>query len=81
MATRWAFPGDSLGLLQSGIGMDDAEAACLPWPDHREIIDYLRQAFSTVNHAVAGLREYQPQVVFTQRAGGCLATPAPSSEP
>lgn len=68
MAARWGFPGESLGLLQSGIGMDDAGAALLPWPGHRELIDYLRQAFSAVNHTVAALNEDQPRVVFTRRA-------------
>lgn len=67
IATRWSFPDESMGLLQSGIGMDDVEAAHLPWPDHREIVDYLRQAFRAVNQAVVGLSDDQPQVVFTRR--------------
>ncbi|CAN5135480.1 hypothetical protein BH23CHL1_BH23CHL1_14200 [soil metagenome] len=68
MGARWGFPGESLGLLQSGIGMDDVEAALLPWPDHNEMIAYLRQSFDAVNQAVAELRADQPQVVFTQHA-------------
>lgn len=68
MAARWGFQGESLGLLQSGIGLDDSEAALLSWPDHREIVDYLRQAFSAVNHAVAALNDDQPRVVFTRQA-------------
>ncbi len=64
LAARWQFPVGSLGLLQSGIGMDETDAALVPWPSQGDMMGYLRQAFGAVNDTMSQLPPDLPHVAL-----------------
>ena len=51
---RWGFT-DALGAAATGMDMDDATAARLPYPAKEELIAYARRAFAAVEQAAAAI--------------------------
>jgi len=58
-AARWGFHAAALGTQATGMEMDEALAAQLPWPPAVELITYLRQTFAAAERAVAALDDEQ----------------------
>lgn len=52
LAERWGFPADLLGHDETGMLMDDAQAALLPLPDKAVLIEYARRVFLAAEAAV-----------------------------
>jgi len=65
LARRWGYPADKLGLVETGMGMDESLAAALPLPDRPVLLDYLRRAFSAADDAVGRLVDGDLMVAAT----------------
>lgn len=53
LAERWGFPAELLGHDETGMLMDDNQAALLPLPEQAVLIEYARRAFQAAEEAVA----------------------------
>ena len=57
LAKQWAFGPDSLGVYESGTGMESDVPGTLPWPAKDTLVDYARRAFEASDEAVGLLDE------------------------
>lgn len=65
LGERWGFPDGALGLMRTGMGMNAAEAARLPWPEPHDVIAYLCKAFMNANAAIDRLEANPLQVLIS----------------
>ncbi len=61
LAAQWGLNPETLGVLETGGGMDHDDAAALPLTGKRALLEYTRQAFSEANQAVASLEDHRLQ--------------------
>ena len=52
LATQWGFRSETLGIYESGTGMDAEVPGQLPWPDKDALVAYCRRAFEAADDAV-----------------------------
>jgi hypothetical protein len=57
LAQRWGFTDGGLGYDETGMLLDDAVAAALPFPSKDVVLDYTRRAFAATDNAVSALNE------------------------
>jgi hypothetical protein len=55
LAQRWGFTAGGLGYDDTGMLLDDADAATLPFPSKEDVLDYARRAFAAADEAVSAL--------------------------
>ena len=55
LAAQWGFSEESLGIYESGTGMDTQLAGQLAWPGKDVLTDYCRRAFEAADEAVGML--------------------------
>jgi hypothetical protein len=59
IASQWGFSEGNTGFGETGMEMDEAEAARLVFPPKEILLDYVRQAFSAAEQAVSAIDEVQ----------------------
>lgn len=59
LAERWGFSTERLGHDETGMLMDDDQAALLPLPEQKVLVEYARRAFLAVEEAVARIPDSQ----------------------
>jgi hypothetical protein len=57
LAQRWGFPDGGLGYDETGMLLDDAVVAALPFSSKDVVLDYARRAFAAADNAVSALNE------------------------
>lgn len=57
LAERWGLSPESLGIYESGTGMQAGVAGQLQWPRKAELLDYARRAFAAADEMVGLLDE------------------------
>ncbi len=55
LRAKWGFEEGALGIYDSGTGMEEQVSVSLDWPAKTIVVDYVRRAFDTAEHAVSTL--------------------------
>ena len=59
LAAKWGFASAQLGELELGTGFDRNVSNELPWPKKEVLLEYARQTFAAVEHAISFIDEEQ----------------------
>lgn len=73
LAERWGFSAELLGHDETGMLMDDDQAAHLPLPEKAVLIEYARRAFQAAEEAVARMPASQYGRANDQNPGETIA--------
>ena len=57
LAQQWGFPVGAMGFDETGMGMDESQAAVLAFPSKENLVAYVGDAFQAVETAVKSLSE------------------------
>ena len=61
LAEQWGFGPETLGIYESGTGMESEVPGNLPWPSKGDLLDYCRRAFDAADEMAGLLDEERSQ--------------------